>query len=388
MKKSIRWDRRELAGSLGDLGTFIPLLVGMVHTCRLDAATALVFAGAFNIFTGLSFAIPMAVQPMKAIAAIAISEGLTPTQIAAAGILTSVVVLILGVTNWITHLNRWIPLSVVRGLQLAVGLSLLFKGINLIADTGVFFAYDSIFTGLAGGILVLTLFFSRRYPGALVIFLIGIVLLLLESPALLGSLRPDLAWPRWMPPSIDDFMQGGGRAAIAQIPLTLLNSVLAVCALSRDLFPSNPATTRKVSISVGIMNLLAGGFGAMPMCHGSGGLAGQYRFGARTGGSVIFLGICKVILGVLFGGGLVLLLAAYPQSILGVLLIFSGMELSLVIREVTGRTSVFVMLLTAATSLALHSIALGFLIGWGLSLLFLRGILKLEKADGDGKPPH
>ncbi len=106
MKKSIRWDRRELAGSLGDLGTFIPLLVGMVHACRLDAATALVFAGAFNIFTGLSFAIPMAVQPMKAIAAIAISEGLTPTQIAAAGILTSVVVLILGVTNWITHLDR------------------------------------------------------------------------------------------------------------------------------------------------------------------------------------------------------------------------------------------------------------------------------------------
>ena len=103
---------------------------------------------------------------------------------------------------------------------------------------------------------------------------------------------------------------------------------------------------------------------------------------------MIFLGICKVILGVLFGGGLVLLLAAYPQSILGVLLIFSGMELSLVIREVTGRTSVFVMLLTAATSLALHSIARGFLIGWGLSLLFLRGILKFEKANGDGKPPH
>jgi hypothetical protein len=26
------------------------------------------------------------------------------------------------------------------------------------------------------------------------------------------------------------------------------------------------------------------------MCHGAGGLAGQYRFGARTNGAILFLG--------------------------------------------------------------------------------------------------
>lgn len=376
MRPAIRWDRKEISGSLGDLGTFIPLLVGMVTVCGLNAGSALFFAGLFNVITGLTFGLPMAVQPMKAIAAIAISEGLTPAQIAAAGILTSAVILILGLTNWISRLDRIIPMSVVRGLQLAVGLTLLFKGIRLIAGTGILIGYDSILTGLLGGGLVLVLFFSDRFPGALWIFLIGLGLLALESPELFASLRLDFSLPRWTPPAWGDFLAGGERAAVAQIPLTLLNSVIAVCALSRDLFPTCPATPRRVSISVGGMNLIAGWFGAMPMCHGSGGLAGQYRFGARSGGSVIFLGGIKIALGCLLGTALMPILAAYPESILGVLLVFSGMELSLITRDVKDRNSAFVMFLTASTSLALHSLAIGFVLGWVLSLLFLRGIIR------------
>ena len=104
-----RWNRQEMAGSLGDLGTFIPLLVGMTIKNGLDFTSALFFAGFFNVLTGLIFTIPMAVQPMKAIAVIAISEGLTVSQILAAGLLTSAVILILGVTNLIDVLNLLIP---------------------------------------------------------------------------------------------------------------------------------------------------------------------------------------------------------------------------------------------------------------------------------------
>jgi len=35
------------------------------------------------------------------------------------------------------------------------------------------------------------------------------------------------------------------------------------------------------------MNLTSVPFGGFPMCHGSGGLAAQYRFGARTGGQTL-----------------------------------------------------------------------------------------------------
>ena len=41
-----------------------------------------------------------------------------------------------------------------------------------------------------------------------------------------------------------------------QIPLTLLNSVIAVCQLSGDLFPDKSPSATKVATSVGLMNLV------------------------------------------------------------------------------------------------------------------------------------
>ena len=55
--RAARLDRHEIAGSLGDLGTFLPLLVGMAAENGLDFAAALFFAGLFNVITGLTFAI-------------------------------------------------------------------------------------------------------------------------------------------------------------------------------------------------------------------------------------------------------------------------------------------------------------------------------------------
>ena len=68
-------------------------------------------------------------------------------------------------------------------------------------------------------------------------------------------------------------MQGG----LPQLPLTLLNSIVAVCQLSADKFPERPASPRRVAVSVGIMNLIGPWLGALPCCHGAGGLAAQVR---------------------------------------------------------------------------------------------------------------
>ncbi|MFA5812389.1 MAG: putative sulfate/molybdate transporter, partial [bacterium] len=168
--KHARLDRHEVAGSLGDMGTFLPLLVGMSAQNGLNFATALFFAGFFNIITGLSFSIPMAVQPMKAIAAIAITEGLSVNEIVAAGATVSAVILVLGLTGLIGWLNSAIPKSVVRGVQLALGLSLLMKGLQMVAGTGVMFGPDSYFVGALAALVVLGLFFSNRVPAALVLF--------------------------------------------------------------------------------------------------------------------------------------------------------------------------------------------------------------------------
>lgn len=116
------------------------------------------------------------------------------------------------------------------------------------------------------------------------------------------------------------------------------------------------------------------------MCHGAGGLAGQYRFGARTNGSILFLGVVKLALAVLLGSSLMTLCIAFPASVLGVLLAFAGMELSLVTRDQTGRTDAFVMLLTAGACMGLNNIALGFVMGLSIASCLRLGIFKIEDA--------
>ena len=367
-----RFDRHELAGSLGDMGTFLPLLVGMVAQNGLDFSAALFFAGLFNVVTGLVFAIPMAVQPMKAIAAVALTEGLTVPQILAAGMIVSAVILLLGITGLIDWLNRVVPKAVVRGLQLALGLSLLMKALQMVASTHRIIGFDSYATGLLAALVILALFFSKRVPAALLLFGAGILLAVSKDPHMLASLRVGVYLPHFTKVAPSDFMSALPRAALPQIPLTALNSVVAVCALSVDLFPERPAQPRRVAISVGLMNLVAGWFGGMPMCHGAGGLGGQYRFGARTNGSILFLGAAKMLIGLFLGASLMSLCQAFPASILGAMLAFSGLELALVTRDQTRRGDAFVMLLTTGTCLGLNNIALGFAVGLGLALC-LRG---------------
>ncbi|MBX3417898.1 MAG: putative sulfate/molybdate transporter [Pirellulaceae bacterium] len=377
--RQAKFNRNEIAGSLGDLGTFLPLLVGMSVQNGLNFASALFFAGLFNVVTGLTFAIPMAVQPMKAIAAVALTEGLTVPQILAAGASVSLIILILGLTGLIDWLNRVIPRSVVRGLQLALGLSLLMKGMQMVAGTNQWIGFDSYGTGLAAAIAVLLLFFSRRVPAAMILFGAGLLIAVGTQPEILGTLGIGLTLPSWSPPHWNDFVTAFPRATLPQIPLTTLNSVIAVCALSCDLFPGREASPRKVAMSVGAMNLIACWFGGMPMCHGAGGLAGQYRFGARTNGSILFLGCVKMGLALLFGGSLITLCAAFPASILGVLLAFAGMELALVCRDQTSRTDAFAMLLTAAACMGLNNIALGFALGLVMAWCLRLGLVRVDE---------
>jgi len=365
-----RLDRNEIAGSLGDLGTFIPLLVAMVNRCGLQLSPALFFSGAMNIVSGLLFRIPMPVQPMKAIAAVAIAEGLSESQILTAGIATGFLLLLLSVSGLIGWLNRVVPKSVVRGLQLALGIKLFVKGGGLVLGTGVWIGWDSVAVGILCLLLVVVSFTSRRVPGALLIFVLGLAALIFGHPDLIRIAHAGFSWSLPVLSDSHDWWIGIWRGTVPQLPLTTLNSVIAVCALSSDLFPKQPASPRRVATSVALMNLITCPLGAMPMCHGAGGLAAQYRFGARTGGSVIFLGFVKCLLAIAFGESLFVWLQAYPHSVLGVLLIFSGLELSLVCRDQKRKADLVGMLVTASLCVASNT-AIGFVVGWIVAAIAL-----------------
>ncbi|MFQ5457527.1 MAG: putative sulfate/molybdate transporter [Myxococcota bacterium] len=363
----MRFNLAEASGAMGDLGTFIPLTISLVTLCRLDLVSVLFFAGLYNILTGVLFNQPVPVQPMKAIAAVAIAETLSPGSIAAAGLGAGAVVFFLGVTGLIQVVERWVPHPVVRGIQLGVGLKLLVKGIAMIHATP-WGALDGPLLAAAAAALIIATARASLFPSALVVFTAGIGVMVLARPEIFSGLTP--GWPglSLTLPAAAEWGEGLLRGTVPQLPLTILNSVIAVCALSGDLYPGRGIGTRPMALSVGLMNLTGCWFGAMPMCHGAGGLAGQHRFGARTGGSVVMLGAAKIGVALLLGSGAAALLAAYPMSILGVLLCFAGVELSLPARDCRTRERFFLAVITAGGCLGFNT-AVGFALGIAAALL-------------------
>lgn len=128
---------------------------------------------------------------------------------------------------------------------------------------------------------------------------VGAILSAAYNPSVITSLSPgpstpplivkDLTWPL-----ISDALL---RAALPQLPLTTLNSVVSVSDVAAKLFPETPTSAARIATSVGLMNLIGGWFGALPSCHGAGGLAAQARFGAKSGTAPVFLGVVKLAFG-------------------------------------------------------------------------------------------
>lgn len=399
----------ELSGSLGDLGTLLPLMTALVITNSISLPSTLLFTGAANILTGIAFGIPLPVQPMKAIAAVAIARKFTLEENAAAGLVVAGLVGVFSVTGLINWANRVTPIPVVKGIQVGAGLSLcLSAGTKMLAPlswTGPLWS-DNLLWALAAAVLLLFTFAFPRMPYALIVFTIGLVLSILapnhDDSSLISNTGISI-----LHPSGSDFLKATTTASLGQLPLTLLNSVIAASALASDLLPNPPypaaPTVTELGVSVAAINLVGCWFGAMPACHGSGGLAGQFRFGARSGSSIIFLGSIKFILGIIAfsaSSTIVGVLSNIPKSLLGVLVIAAGVELAKVgesvntdardLRVLDGEDETWdgkrtkelgerekkerwmVMLVTVATLLTFKNDAVGFIAGlvwhWGFKV--------------------
>ncbi len=364
----MRFTLRELAGGLGDLGTFLPIAAALSAINQMNLAVIFVFAGLMNIVSGLMFRLPVPVQPMKAIAAVAIAEALTPGAIAASGMAMGVVITVLALIGLVDWIDRVVPRAIIRGIQAGIGAKLIVRSVQWIFDLPVT-GSDSVITALVA-IVLLGVVRRGRIPVLLVVFTVGVAI------AWMGTGRPnevvDGVSVGVVVPSVQEWWIGITRGALPQLPLTMLNSVLAVCALSADLFPRHPIRPRTMALSVGLMNLLCVPFGGMPMCHGAGGLAAQYRFGARTAGSVVMLGIGKITVGIVCAGMLGSLVAAYPRSLLAAMLVLAGVTLMRPARESLRTTAEASVMLATGTAI----VAIGTLEGFVLGCL-IAGVMAL-----------
>ena len=325
----------EISGSLGDLGTLLPLMIALTLTNSISLSSTLVFSGLANIFTGITFGIPLPVQPMKAISAVAIARKFSRPVTASAGIFTASVIGFLSISGLLRWFGRVIPIPIVKGIQVGAGLSLVLSAgssqLQALGWVGPSWA-DNLCWMVAAFLFLLVSIRFQRLPYALLVFALGLIFSVIRTDVSTPS-TPKSGLHIWHPnivvPSPVEFRIGAIDAGLGQLPLTTLNSIIAVSHLSADLLPSVPIpSVTALGYSVAIMNLIGCWFGAMPVCHGSGGLAAQYRFGARSGASIIFLGVLKLLLGLFVGDGLVRLLQGFPRALLGIMVLAAGIELA------------------------------------------------------------
>lgn len=363
---------REVSGAFGDLGTFLPHIIGAITVVGMAPLGILTTFGLFYIVTGIRYGLPIAVQPMKAVSAVLLVEPMDPGAIAGAGLIIGLFFLVVGVTGLINRLARLIPSTVASGLQLGLGLSLSVLGLRMISTQP--------WLGLGICALILVLLRFNRIPAALIALILGVVLGQVFGVAPpFPDLELGLHLPSVMIPSWEEIVHGTQRAVLPQIPLTLTNAIIITAAVSRQLFPKEGSivTERNLSITTGLGNLLAAPFGGFPMCHGAGGLSGHYRFGARTATAPVLIGLIFVSLGVLLGDDGFALLKLIPDAVLGGLLLYSGVELARSSKpQDYHEVDLFVVLLMTVICLAFNP-AVAFAIGVPLAYASQRGWLSI-----------
>jgi hypothetical protein len=373
-----RFDRMEIAGAFGDLGTLVPFVVAYIGVLKMDPFGILLSFGTAMIVCGLVYRTPVPVQPMKAAGAIATTQAaqtltITSSIVWGAGLVTGLIWLLLGVTGAARHVAGVIKRPVVLGIVLGLGFSFMIQGAKMMADNWWVGG-----AALLGTALIIS---NRIVPAMFVLLVVGAGYGMLSDPTLLPALQAIHIEPR-LPSfalsgvSLHDILLGTVFLALPQVPLTLGNAIVAITEENNRLFPDRPVSEGRMATSTGVMNVLSAGLGGVPMCHGAGGMAGHVQFGARTGGATIILGTILMLTAIFFSGSVATLLRLFPVSILGVILFLTGAQLALGACDIPkDKGERFVVVVTGA--LAIWNVGIAFVVGSLAYFLCKKGLLKL-----------
>jgi len=356
--RDFEFNLRELAGSMGDFGTLFPLAIGYIAVNGLNPAGLFIMLGLTNIALGLIYRLPMPLQPKKVIAVAAIAQGWSPSLVYASGFGLGLLWLVLVLTGLLRRLVEITPTFIVRGIQLALGVTLAFQALQWMRPAPLL--------GLVAIAIVLLLRENRHAPAAIVLMALGVAIVAWQGK-LPGTWELTLSLPPLTLPRLDDVWQAMLLAGFAQIPLSITNAVIAPAALIRDYFPEKAVSERKLMLNMGVMNVIASFLGGMPMCHGAGGLAGQYYFGARTGGTPILEGLIEIAIGLFLSKSIANIMAAFPMPLIAGMMFLVGIELARPVIKLRG-WKLGVAVATAAVSVVTN-MAIGFVAGLAMAYL-------------------
>ena len=370
-----RYDLQEFAGAFGDLGTLIPFVVGYITINHMDPAGILIGFGVFKLWAGLYFKTPVPIQPMKAIGTAAISQGgaITHGAIFASGLFTGVVWGLLGFSGAVSWIQKITRRPVVQGIVLGLGLGFVVEGVKMMHG-------DLLLAAIAGA-MTLVLLSYQRIPAMLALLALGAGVALVREPTLLAELTR-MSFHFRLPASgvtqigWSDIATGILILGLPQLPLTLGNAILSTVEENNAHFPDRPITVKAVALDHAALNLVGTALGGIPMCHGAGGMAGHIRFGAKTGGSLVILGSLVLFVGLFLADSVATLFKCFPSVILGVILLFGGLELAAGGRGVPQtKEERYIVFLTAG--LAMWNMGVAYLVGLLLAIACERKWVRL-----------
>jgi sulfate permease, SulP family len=369
----MKFDRREMAGAVADVGVLVPIAVALIVSNGLSATAVLLPAGLLYLSASLTFQLPIPVQPLKAFGAIAIAQGLGSDEIAAGALLMGIVFVVLGRLRLLDVAARAFPKALIRGVQLTVGLLFLKIAWGLVLDPPTSFAEHALPSAWAvplAALAVVAALSLRHYPVALVLVAIGGV-----AMVALGAGDAAVGPSALVLPELDWAVMATAFTVLVlpQLPLSFANSCLATADAARVYFGEKAQSIRpgRLATSFGSANLLAGAIGGMPVCHGAGGLTAHVAFGARTGGAPLVMGLSLLVLALGFGAGLAALLTAFPLPILAALLATAGLLHIALLRDLREPWAWVLALAVGLVGFQVHlALALGggLVVYWGLRL--------------------
>lgn len=312
-RRHLQFGWNEITGALGDSITVLPLVVALALLTNISLPHVLIAFGVFQIVWGVTYGLPISVEPMKALAGLAIAGALTYDELALAGLILGGVLLAIGFTGTLARVEQWIGEPVIRGVQFAVGLVLLETGLQLATE-------NLLLAGIGLIIVVAIILVGYKKVSALAVLTVGVL------AAVMSAGMPAPQWPGMPPvPAITGAVTWSlADGVFAQLAMTIGNAALATSLIFSD-FLDEDVSPDELSTSMGATNLLAIPFGGIPMCHGCDGVAGKYEFGARTGGANVVLGVLYLAAALFATSAL---LGAFPLAMLGVLLAIIAISLS------------------------------------------------------------
>jgi MFS superfamily sulfate permease-like transporter len=302
-----------MTGAFSDGAILFPLLAALVLQAGMDGVMLLASIGAAYIAAGFVFRVPMAVQPLKSVVVSALAIGASALEISVSGLVVGVICLVLSFC-YADRLASLVPKHLVHGLQLALGVLLMVKGVEWgFVDRSLLMSAGFV------GLTLLILFLSARIE------------------------RPVMGWVATGGLALAFFLSFGEPVAsptqkgeafrlsvllalvLPQLALTLTNSVVGTHDVSKHYFGESAkrVTPARLLRSIGIGNILSAGVGGLPFCHGSGGVTAHVKGGATSWHMNLIIGSALLALAGLSWLFLPLI-PAYPAALMAVLVFVTG----------------------------------------------------------------